>query len=68
MRLRRPQHGHGPVADIIVERGQRGGDDPLAFVPGAAGLENRLADPADHQRPPKLTVSLMEQQVAVKPR
>ena len=64
--LPRFEHGDGPIADVVVERLERAGDDPLGFVPRPALRQNGLERPAQEQRPPQLGVRLMPQQVAMK--
>ena len=59
------KHGHGPVAEVIVQLVQSGRDDPVGFVPRPALPQHRLAHPADEERLKQPLVGLVEQQVAV---
>ena len=54
------------MADEVVRASAGLGDDPLGFVPGAAGVQHRFADPAEEEGPPQGRVRLPGQQVAVK--
>ncbi len=44
------QHGHGPIADIVVQPRQCGADNAVDFVPGRPLLQYGLAHPADEKR------------------
>ena len=60
------EHGDRPIAEVVVERFERAGDDPLRFAPRAALRQNGLERAAEKQRPPQLAVRLMPEQVAMK--
>ncbi len=60
------KHGHRPMAEVIVQLVQGGGDDPLGLVPWSPLPQHRFAHPADEKRLKQLLVALMKQQIAVK--
>ncbi len=64
--LPRFEHRDGPVADVVVERFERAGDNPLRFVPRPALGQDRFERTAQENRAPQLGVCLVPQQVAVK--
>ena len=59
------QHGHRPVAEIVVQVGQHTADDAIRFLPGSALLQDGLADAADEKRLEQPFVRLMEQQITM---
>ena len=61
--LRGSQHGHGPMSQVVVQRGQGPVENPLGFVPGSSLLKNGLEDPSHEQRTPDVGVGLMKQQI-----
>ena len=63
--LGRIQHGDGAMADKIVQPGDGPFDDSLRFVPRRPFGQHRLGDPAEHQRPPKLRVGKVKQQIGM---
>ena len=61
------EHGHGTMADIVVELRDRPLDNPLDGVPGPPLGQGRLADPRDKQRAVEPRLRDMGQQIGVVP-
>ena len=59
------EHGHGPVAEVIVQLVQGGRHDAVGLLPRPALLQHGLAHPADEERLEQRLVGLVEQQIAV---
>ena len=63
--LLRAKHGDGPVAEVIVQLGDCGGDDAIGFLPRPTLLQHGFADPADKQRLEQPLFRLVKQQVGM---
>ena len=59
------EHGHGPVAEIIVQLAHGGRHDAIGLLPRPALLQHGLAHPADPERLEQRFFGLVEQQIAV---
>ena len=59
------QHGHRPVAEVVVELGDRPADDAVGFFPWPALLQYGFTGPADEQRLKEGFFRLVEQQIGM---
>ena len=59
------QHGHRPVAQVVVQPVQRAAHDTVGFVPRPALLQDGLAQPAKEIRLKQHLVGLVEEQIAM---
>ena len=59
--LLRAQDGDGPVAQVIVELGDRAADDAIGFLPRPALLQHGFKNPAQEQRLEEAFIRLVEE-------
>ena len=59
------QDGHGPVAEVVIKRGDGAADNSLALVPRPALPQDGLGRAADEKRLEELLLGLMVEQIAV---